>query len=103
MKAVHVQLSYEGRYVCVFEILPGPCQRLSTELSFLLAYARTLENSGEGDMTKLSLEADQEIRLCMLRSSSMLQSSQLMLLQGTTGAVLVELVYESRLHHFRLL
>lgn len=54
-------------------------------------------------MTKLSLEADQEIRLCMLRSSSMLQSSQLAFLQGTTGAVLVKLVYESRLHHFRLL
>jgi hypothetical protein len=35
-------------------------------------YDRTLENSLEGDMTKLSFVFDQEMRCCMLWSSSML-------------------------------
>lgn len=35
-------------------------------------YARTLEKSWDGDMTKLSLEDDQLIRCCMLGSSNML-------------------------------
>jgi len=59
----------------MFEILPSRCQRLSKGFCQKIAYARTLENSGDGDMTKLSLEADQEIRLCMPRSSSMLNAS----------------------------
>jgi len=37
-----------------------------------ISYARTLENSVEGDMTKLSLVLDQEIKCCILWSSSML-------------------------------
>jgi hypothetical protein len=37
-----------------------------------IAYARTLENSVEGDITKLSLVLDQEIKCCILWSSSML-------------------------------
>jgi hypothetical protein len=36
------------------------------------AHARTFENSVEGDMTKLSLVLDQEIKCCILWSSSML-------------------------------
>ena len=35
-------------------------------------YARTFEKSLEGDMTKLSLPFDQEIRCCMFGSSSIL-------------------------------
>ena len=38
---------------------------------------RTFEKSAEGDMTKLSLLPDHEIKLEMLGSSSMLQSCQL--------------------------
>lgn len=45
-----------------------------TDYARKFAHARTLENSGDGDMTKLSLEVDQEMRLWMLRSSSMLAS-----------------------------
>lgn len=35
-------------------------------------YARTLENSVDGDMTKLSFELDQEMRCWMVWSSSIL-------------------------------
>lgn len=41
-----------------------------------VAYASTLENSVEGDMTKLSLVLDHEIKCCILWSSSMLHKSQ---------------------------
>ena len=37
-------------------------------------YERTLENSVDGDMTKLSFVLDHEIRCCMLMSSNMLHS-----------------------------
>ena len=35
-------------------------------------YAKTLENSEDGDIRKLSFEEDQEMRCSMLGSSSML-------------------------------
>lgn len=41
-----------------------------------VAYASTLENSVEGDMTKLSLVLDHEIKCCILWSSSMLDERQ---------------------------
>ena len=61
MKAVHVQLSDKGRDIGVLEILPA---FVSTSKSSLpkSTYASTFENSGEGDMTKLSFEDDHEIR-----------------------------------------
>ena len=36
-------------------------------------YARTLEKSAEGDMTKLSEELDHAIKCCMLGSSNILR------------------------------
>lgn len=38
----------------------------------VFTYARTLEKSADGDITKLSALADHDIRCCMLGSSSML-------------------------------
>ena len=49
--------------------------RVSSGTALLLhrsTHDRTFENSAEGDMTKLSLLLDQEIRFAMLGSSSML-------------------------------
>lgn len=68
--------------------------------------ARTLENSEVGDITKLSLVLDQEMRCWMLLSSSILRQK---LVTGDTttlgpeSAVLVKLMNESSLYHFRLL
>jgi hypothetical protein len=39
-------------------------------------YARTFENSEDGDMTKLSLVLDQEMRCWMVWSSNILQYGQ---------------------------
>lgn len=40
----------------------------------LETYARTLEKSCEGDITKLSAEVDQLIKCCMLGSSNILRN-----------------------------
>lgn len=51
--------------------------RTNEEMLVCLKYeARTRENSVEGDMTKLSLPLDHEMRCWMERSSSMLELSQ---------------------------
>lgn len=60
MEAVHIELSDEGGYVGVFEVLPVKVGRQSLPSSLekmgdcLATHARTFENSWVGDMTKLS-------------------------------------------------
>ena len=56
----------------MFEVLPGDNQYI-TGFHILEAYARTLENSVDGDMTKLSLLFDQEIRFWIFESSNILR------------------------------
>lgn len=73
--------------------------------------ARTLENSEVGDMTKLSLVLDHDIKCWMLESSSMLFKGQVMSVpRGKFRTrdqklvdVLVKLVDECGLYHFGLL
>ena len=65
VKAVHVQLADEGGYVGVFEVGSAcHCQHVGwVKAEFgMVSYARTLENSVEGEMRKLSLEEDQDIK-----------------------------------------
>lgn len=45
-------------------------------IAFRSTYAKTFENSEDGDMTKLSFVLAHDIRCCMLGSSNMLRSSQ---------------------------
>jgi hypothetical protein len=69
VKPVHVQLSNKGRNVGVLEIRPAGAlsiARPDTSQGGTGTYDRTFENSLEGDMTKLSLVLDQEIRCWML-------------------------------------
>jgi hypothetical protein len=70
VKAIHVQLSYKRRNICVLKILSVIGElRSSDDRS---TYDKTLEKSLEGDITKLSAEFDHDIKCCMLWSSSML-------------------------------
>lgn len=69
MKPVHVELAHEGRNVGVLKILaigrlatPHRVGRVNAILGFMETDARTLENSEVGDMTKLSLLLDQDIK-----------------------------------------
>ena len=71
MKSVHIQLSNEGRYVRMFEVLPRNPKPMFGRLR-LCTNAKTLEKSADGDITKVSLLLDQDIRCCMFGSSSML-------------------------------
>lgn len=66
MKPVHVQLADKGRNVGMFEIRPSRGLAGARSYYTSIAYAKTFENSVEGDMTKLSLDWDQEMRCCML-------------------------------------
>lgn len=56
----------------MFEVLPANGER-DSPCSDIKTHARTLEKSAEGDITKLSLLLDQDIRFCMLESSNILQ------------------------------
>nr|POE89816.1 hypothetical protein CFP56_20285 [Quercus suber] len=67
-------------------------------------YAKTFENSEDGDMTKLSLVADHDIKCCMLESSSMLDKN----VSGYRSVCpqedgLIELVYKGCLDNLRVL
>jgi hypothetical protein len=79
MKTVHIELSDERRDISVFKVLTGEAN-ISTTLQDAKRFqgqgtdARTLENSDVGDMTKLSLVPDHEIRCWILGSSSILLS-----------------------------
>lgn len=60
-------------FVCLkYDLIDSVSLVSSLILDEDIAYARTLENSVEGDMTKLSLVLDHEIKCCILWSSSML-------------------------------
>lgn len=76
MEPIHIQLPHERGNVGVLEILAGvmisDCLETSEAQDRRRTNARTLENSEVGDMTKLSLVLDQDIRCWMLWSSSML-------------------------------
>ncbi len=72
VKAVHVELSNEGGNIGVFEVLPATYQPCSIPLLCELAHERTLAKSALGDIMKLSLLLDQDIRFCMVGSSSIL-------------------------------
>lgn len=72
VESVHIQLPNEGGHVCVLEVLSVRSQPLPDRYVRSQTHESTFENSAEGDMTKLSLLFDQEIRLDMLLSSSML-------------------------------
>ena len=61
MEPIHIELSDEGRDVGMFKVLSVSLSLL-THFRSPATYARTFENSGEGDMTKLSFEDDQEIK-----------------------------------------
>lgn len=53
----------------MLEILPILQVSLTIDdggLAYGETYAKTFENSDDGDMTKLSLVVDQEMRCCML-------------------------------------
>ena len=62
----------EDMLVCLKYDLQSRLDRLKTARASKCTYDRTLEKSLEGDMTKLSFVLDQEMRCCMLWSSSML-------------------------------
>lgn len=67
-------------------------------------HAKTLEKSVDGDMTKLSLLLDQDIRFCILESSSILMQMLAMKPHHSHDAgLLVEFVDEGSLDHFGLL
>lgn len=76
-----------------------------------MTYASTLENSLDGDTTKLSFVFDHEMRCCILGSSSMLHRHDQSAMRRKTAEeppreipiVLVELMDERRLHQFGLL
>jgi hypothetical protein len=74
VKTIHVQLSDERRNIRVLEVraLSMSVTKDHPAIETIETYAKTLENSGVGDMTKLSLVLDQQIRCLMLPSSSML-------------------------------
>lgn len=77
VETVHVQLSDKRRDVRVLEVLPGKssAERLNlTTPRSSTTYARTLEKSVEGDMTKLSLLFDHDIRFCIAGSSNILKA-----------------------------
>jgi hypothetical protein len=65
VKAIHIQLAHEGRYVGMFKILTRSCKQLSLWTDFG-TYERTFEKSLDGDITKLSAELDQAIRCRIL-------------------------------------
>lgn len=67
------------------------------------AHARTLEKSAEGDITKLSLLLDHDIRFCMLESSSILRHVNHFASSQHIDDVLIQLMDKSCLHHFGLL
>lgn len=51
----------------MFEVLPELVSIVSRiDINLIDTHARTLENSEDGDMTKLSFELDHEIRCWML-------------------------------------
>lgn len=63
MKAIHVQLANEGGDISVLEVRSArPVSYIKSGPSSRRTYDKTLEKSLEGDMTKLSLVLDQEIR-----------------------------------------
>ena len=64
MKSVHIQLSYKRRNIGMLEILTKQISRRLQEWH-VQTYARTFENSFVGDITKLSLELDQDIKFCI--------------------------------------
>ena len=72
MKAVHVELPYEGRHIGMLEVLSENSQPSIVECDPGHTYESTLEKSWVGDMTKLSLLLDHDMRLEMLLSSSIL-------------------------------
>lgn len=79
MKPVHVELAHEGRNVGVLEILaigrlatPHLVGKANAIVGGMETDARTLENSEVGDMTKLSLLLDQDIKCWIPESSSIL-------------------------------
>ena len=77
-------------------------------LTSVVTHAKTLEKSVEGDITKLSLLADQDIKFWMLGSSNMLGkvSNQAKKKENSclsTGFLLVQLVDERGLYYFGLL
>jgi hypothetical protein len=66
VEAVHVELAHERRDIGMLEVLS--MRRVSDIVGVIsrVTYARTFENSVLGDMTKLSLLVDHEIRCCIL-------------------------------------
>lgn len=75
VKSVHIKLSDERRDIGVFEVLAGISISSRISLEFLTGgntNERTFENSDVGDMTKLSLVLDQEIRCWIPGSSNIL-------------------------------
>lgn len=66
-------------------------------------YDSTFENSDEGDMTKLSLVLDQEIRCCILWSSSILQQRQLTVYGSASRYTLIKFMNERCLDDLGLL
>lgn len=74
MKTVHIELSDKRGDIGVFEILTGAVLAAISIARHRtgITNARTFENSDVGDITKLSLVFDQEIRCWMPGSSSIL-------------------------------
>ena len=66
----------EEMFVCLKYCLgnPQPNAFTSPASRSSMTYARTLEKSVDGDMTKLSLLFDHEIRFCIAGSSNMLKA-----------------------------
>lgn len=73
-------------------------------MSNSITHASTLEKSVDGDITKLSLLLDQDIRFCILESSSMLiQMLAINPHHSHDAGLLVKLVDEGSLNHLGLL
>lgn len=64
MESIHIQLPNKGGDVGVLEVLASGASAKPTLSSpgYTSTYAKTLENSEVGDITKLSWVFDQEIR-----------------------------------------
>jgi hypothetical protein len=91
----------------VFEILTAPKLENGRDQVWDAqeTYARTLENSCDGCITKLSDDGVHEMRCDMVLSSSILQYSLISIAQHTAPLrnLLVEFVYKCRLYYLGLM
>lgn len=76
VEPIHIQLPHKRRNIGMLEVLTVENkQMISMSMSWHKTYARTFEKSAEGDMTKLSLDGDHDIKCRIVWSSSILHET----------------------------